>query len=325
MGAGASKQRLGERVLVARRKLEQALKMQSERAASLEAGSPQTAEVIVESVRQSFKTRSAFLEPALLLAFHAEPVEVARIVLSACKKVLSAPIVAKDFAWFKQYVFASSVWFMRAQADEPFMYEQLMQIVRGMSAKITASMGSIFEHQQAHKRWPEVLAIENETHIARQDHEQVGLLQESGIRDVMDVKMDGDDASHELASFIDSNVAINMLTASAKKIDGEFQQRMRLVMSPFGEFKPGPIKKVERCQSKIENDYADEAFPKSAKLLDLVRCSVTFNTVDQLLAGYRGLRAHIESAGESVAVARVKNGFLEPEDVGYRDIKVRTQ
>ena len=50
MGAGASKQRLGERVLLARRKLEQAIQMQSERVAYLQSGSPQTVAVIVESV-----------------------------------------------------------------------------------------------------------------------------------------------------------------------------------------------------------------------------------------------------------------------------------
>ena len=57
-----------------------------------------------------------------------------------------------------------------------------------------------------------------------------------------------DDAGQDMASFIDSNLAINILTATAKQINGEFQDRMRLVMSQFGEFKPGPIKKVERCQ-----------------------------------------------------------------------------
>merc|ERR1719427_473066 len=101
-----------------------------------------------------------------------------------------------------------------------------------------------------------------------------------------------------------------MLAATAKQIDAEFQNELRIVMSPFGEYKPGPIKRVDRCVSKIENDYKDEAFPKAAKLLDLVRCSVSFNTVSQLLAGYEWFMKSIEGGGVSMKLARVKNGFL---------------
>ncbi len=46
--------------------------------------------------------------------------------------------------------------------------------------------------------------------------------------------------------------------------------------------------------SKLENDYQEAQYPKSAKLLDLVRCSVTFNTVDQLITGYNALMKHME-------------------------------
>lgn len=50
-------------------------------------------------------------------------------------------------------------------------------------------------------------------------------------------------------------------------IDPEFQDTMRVIMSPFGEFKPGPIKKVDRCVSKLEHDYQDAEYPKAASLV----------------------------------------------------------
>merc|ERR1719334_2093880 len=109
---------------------------------------------------------------------------------------------------------------------------------------------------------------------------------------------------------------------TAKKIDHEFQKEMSIILNRHGEFKPGPMKKVQRALSKMENDYMEEEYPKAAKLLDIVRCSVSFNTVGQLLEGYNAFIGHIESEVSSLELARVKNGFLSEEDGGYRDIKV---
>merc|ERR1719333_368707 len=140
----------------------------------------------------------------------------------------------------------------------------------------------MFDHLQSHNKWDHIVSIENETVIARQDHPDVGLLQESGIRVVAEMKdSEDDDGNHEiedLKTFIDNNLALNNLMNTAQDIDSEFQREMRAVLGRHGEFKAGPMKKVERALSKIENDYVNEEYPKSAKLLDIVRCSVSFNT-----------------------------------------------
>merc|ERR550525_1310418 len=125
------------------------------------------------------------------------------------------------------------------------------------------------------------MAIQNQTVIERQDDEAVGLLQEPGIRDIVESKDSGDDDDDidDLKTFIDNNLAVNLLMTTSKKIDGEFQQEMNTILSRHGEFKKGPMKKVERALSKLENDYMNEEYPKAAKLLDIVRCSASYNTV----------------------------------------------
>merc|ERR1719204_1465076 len=158
-----------------------------------------------------------------------------------------------------------------------------------------------------------MMAIQNETVLSRQDDDAVALLKDVGITGILEAKQQEDNAEghQKLREFIESNLAVSKLTATAKRIDTEFQSVMRTVMTRFGEYKPGPIKKVDRCVSKLENDYNDAAFPKAAKLLDLVRCSVSFNTVSQLVAGYEGLIKYIEGGGtNSMKLARIKNGFL---------------
>ena len=49
---------------------------------------------------------------------------------------------------------------------------------------------------------------------------------------------------------------------------------------------------------------------------------MSFNTVSQLLAGYEGFMKDLESKNTPMKVARIKNGFLDGSDGGYRDIKI---
>eukprot|EP01084_Bolivina_argentea_P069819 126977_1 len=186
-----------------------------------------------------------------------------------------------------------------------------------MSQDIISSMNSIYSLFESHPKWQELMNIKNDTEISRQDDKKVGLLKEKGITNILELK------EETIEEFIDSNLSVNILTTTAKQINTEFQNHMNNVMSHYGDVKAGPLKKVERCQSKLENDYQDVAYPKSAKLLDLVRCAVTFNTVEQLVEGYNGLVKHIEKHSSIIELARVKNGFLNPNySRGYRDIKI---
>uniref|UniRef100_A0A7S0TEL7 Uncharacterized protein n=1 Tax=Elphidium margaritaceum TaxID=933848 RepID=A0A7S0TEL7_9EUKA len=318
MGSVESKQKLGERVIAARTKLEQDLKVQEERSTQLMSASPSTMQFILDRVQQSFENCSPFLENSLMMAWKANEEQCKDFVLRACKQVLSAPIKPDEFAWFKQYVLPSSLW-MLSSKDGRFMYEAMMEVVEKQSVCIVQSMDSVYAHLQSHPKWNALMAIKEESEVDRQDHESVGLLRDDGIRGVADLKQSDDD----LETFVDSQVAVTALTLAAKRIDREFQHYMEKVMGHFGDVKAGPMKKVERCLSKMENDYFDASYPKCAKLLDLVRCSVTFNTLEQLLVGYEALMADTADSQTCIKMARVKNGFLDQEyEGGYRDIKV---
>ncbi len=69
MGAADSKQKLGERVIAAKTKLADDVKIQSERVEHIKTKAPETIKVIMNSVAQSFKTYSPFLESVLLTAW----------------------------------------------------------------------------------------------------------------------------------------------------------------------------------------------------------------------------------------------------------------
>ncbi len=149
------------------------------------------------------------------------------------------------------------MWFLPTP-DGVFMFERLLQITQSLSEKIDVSLHSIYAHLQSHAQWASLLAIENEDVVLRQDDARVGLLQGQGIRAVAESK-EASEQGEDLAAFVDSHLAVNVLTTTAAQLNAEFQGRLRAVMSRFGDFRAGPVKTVERSQSKLENEYAEAA------------------------------------------------------------------
>ena len=98
MGVGtSSQQRLGARVMGGRKKLESDKAMQAARVAELQAACPETLEVMGRSVGDSLLRRAPFSDSLLLVAFEANPEEVQRMLVKACKQVLSAPVDKAEY------------------------------------------------------------------------------------------------------------------------------------------------------------------------------------------------------------------------------------
>ena len=236
MGAGSSsKQQLGERASATQKQLASDEQSARERVAQLKATSPETLDVAVQSVVSALERCSPFSDSLLQLAFAANAEETKRALSKACKKVLSAPIGKDEYEWFVRHVFASTVW-MRKGADGRFLFEELLFVVKGMTQKIDDSMTSIFAHLQTHREWPQLKAIENQSIVERQDDDRVGLLQERGVTDMAERK----EEDESLHNFVDANLGVTSLTATAKRLNGEFQQHLQAGMSRFGDFRAGP-------------------------------------------------------------------------------------
>ena len=68
-----------------------------------------------------------------------------------------------------------------------------------------------------------------------------------------------------------------------------------LLDESVGIFAAGPTKRIERCHAKVQNDYQSETYPTAAHLLDIVRCSFTFQNLQGLLQGYEYLNKQVLS------------------------------
>eukprot|EP01084_Bolivina_argentea_P303682 524365_1 len=195
MGNTDSTQKLGERVLVAKRKLQQNKQIQAQRYEYLKANCPQMLSEAMESVKASFESYSPFLEPNSLLAWIYDEERCKTIVLKACRKVLSSPINKSEYLWFREYVFESSFWFFKTKENNRFMYEELLNIAKEMSKDIMNSMDSIYVHLQSHSKWNKVMDIKDESIVSRQDHPKVGLFQTDGFKDLFESKEKNDEKS----------------------------------------------------------------------------------------------------------------------------------
>ena len=111
MGAGTSKQQIGEMMKAARRKLEESTATEEQQYSRITTVAPETLRDLVQSVEHSLKSFSPFPAMVLLLAFKENPERVEKALTECCRNVLAAPIQKERYEWFMQYVFASTVWF----------------------------------------------------------------------------------------------------------------------------------------------------------------------------------------------------------------------
>ena len=110
-------------------------------------------------------------------------------------------------------------------------------------------------------------------------------------------------------------------------------------MSAYGKVHKGPVKGADRCIAKTESDYGGCDFPRSAQIIDVIRCSVTFDDIPSFKKGLDAFRSDCLdslscddvtaadfSANEVLLdVMRCKNGFNKCDESGiphkYMDVK----
>src|SRR5690348_16081799 len=91
-------------------------------------------------------------------------------------------------------------------------------------------------------------------------------------------------------------------------------------------FQSGPIKSQERCKMKAQVEYRNCEFPKSAHLLDIIRCQITFASFEHLKLGLDHFVRCINNKNNCLQVMRIKNGFFHFSSPSSKkqDLELRT-
>ena len=120
-----------------------------------------------------------------------------------------------------------------------------------------------------------------------------------------------------------TNSYLDTLIIRAHSLNDGFQKQMSKLFDSYKNinvvYNEAPVKLRERCVIKANTDYANEEFPNTACICDLIRCSFTFRRMDDLL-----LALDVFESRFSQQIVRIKNGFssyISGMPLEYRDIK----
>ena len=124
------------------------------------------------------------------------------------------------------------------------------------------------------------------------------------------------DDSFDARAVYDLDSYLTECITRAHVIDPVFQDAMRRLF-PVSVYHRGPVKGIARCKEKAEVEYNDCAFPKSAHIIDIIRCSLTFHDISSMWHGIERFCDFVQHSGDAQStssvqceVMRVKNGRM---------------
>eukprot|EP01084_Bolivina_argentea_P137299 241805_1 len=172
--------------------------------------------------------------------------------------------------------------------------------------------------------------------IARQDLDIDGCLQPKFSVDDLSVKKYPPSTHFSAQKHYDTAIYLNELLFNANIMDKQFQRDMQSIVTDIKNdkdnnitdvsYRAGPVKTLARSQNKVENDYVNEKYPTAAKILDLNRCAIQFNAIDDMLQFIDIFIKKVQNkqAYGIIALVRVKNGWSIYNELypSYTDIKL---
>ena len=305
-------------------------------------------EVILKVCVQSIEQRTAYSNDVLHIAYWFEvnkkKIKPTGTVLftaieKTVKEILSDTTNKRDWFWMQSFLLSSPMWYEKQDPDDAksgllwnLLFEWVDTETKRQSAILSKPMRKIEETDE--KQWQKLISydIPSKYPIARQDAIPRGLSAEHSIDEL--IQRVSLSASFNPIAYHNLQQYLTKLVMVAHECDDVFQRDIQSMFSVDPEtmenkelkllYMRGPVKRLERCYAKCQSDYRDEQFPTAAHVLDIIRCSLTFDDVESMLKGMDLFKQRIESGKFCVKeVVRVKNGFMEysHDAATYTDIK----
>ncbi len=124
----------------------------------------------------------------------------------------------------------------------------------------------------------------------------------------------------------DLGAYLTSLIIRAHRLNPIFQSAIRSYFAKKAVLiQSGPIKAVSRCRIKAEMDYCGCDWPTSARIADMIRASVCFDTIADYIDTIAAFSAYIDSGEDAhlTEIIAIKNGFagLTKPPQRYADVK----
>eukprot|EP01083_Nonionella_stella_P077824 212722_1 len=307
---------------------------------------------IILSVITGLENRQPLSKDLLLLAWkfnltnEVQDLSLWDVLKGTCLSILTPPTKKFDFWFFRDNILNSSIWFEKY--NDRVLYEELMEIVDHVSKNeqqlLSKSLLAFTENDDTYwtklRQFTYTCPVDNDEKSDKQNVDvflrqdanfsfkqwtKSGLQTTHKAAELDSVSMA---LGHNITRYYDNKMYLPRLRFVAYLLNNDFQKSMREIMSKSGiscTIQGGPLKTMERCLIKTETDYERCRFPKTAKLLDVSRCSLTFASCKDLYDGLLYLVAQIESQSTGFKmISRVKNtlAVIDINKPSYGDIKV---
>ena len=210
-----------------------------------------------------------------------------------------------------------------SQRKDTLKWNDLMTIVNESMKKQGSNLENQFKGliKSNEKAFAELIEfkIENKNFMdqsqMRQDMIENGVHVSVNERDLIELSLESKDYSFNALRLYDFSAYLTLLITRAQMINSVFVSKMESLYSQSdtpNTFRAGPVKTIKRCIAKSETEYANVKWPTSAKVIDVIRCSLTFEQIEDLNKGIAILLEFIKETKEEEEEKK-KNPYLKLE------------
>ena len=269
----------------------------------------------------------------------------------------------RNYQWFKYFLLKSTVWLVRdetEESNESILFNSALEVVNG---ELIKQQQFIWENVQQEQKENEKM-FSQLTSFGTQEKSSQPMKTTQLRQDTIENGIKSSVTEYELmVSTLEAglsgraaNIANTNSSSSAFNINFEyttkvylteclrfshlnntnFQKHMLKYFSDLDvqcKYASAPVKLYDRCVVKSTSDYSESSFPQSACILDFLRFSVTFDSIEGMV---KALNQFINDINENKiaclkpnGVLRIKNGFKDIstkwksyKDAQYCDIKL---
>ena len=319
-----------------------------------------------KSINTMMENKCVINDMLMILSNRLNPIEfekglkncIYQCIAIESKKLANHP---RDIVWYKQCILISSVLSLPSSSNPSMLLFDIIskqvienelnkqrQFIKDEITKMQAIDKQHWDHLISYKAFNLGIGHNILTQQSLIDPSNNDLMKNNGIisqykqHELIENFLTGFNGKEEY----DRYGYLTDLLIGANKLNPIFQKDCQNLLNEkmlgvWCHFTTAPLKTKERCQIKAAVDYSGDnhSWPSTTNILDLMRCSVSFKTAKDLLAGLEKFKAMVganDSAyikvdkGCIYRIVRIKNMFGDIKnwdenklsDYSYCDIKV---
>ena len=245
----------------------------------------------------------------------------------------------RDYLYFKKYLLNSTIWHQTVENNDTTVYDVILNAIQ---VPLEENKKFVFEQLAYTAAWHDLrnkkinISGPNNGNDEKEDGINVELRQDNLACNKAEYTSDAltQSSTFDALKEYESKIYLTKLLIKANNLNNFFQSQMKSFIAneapEHGKYASAPIKTIERCLIKAQTDYRNAKYPRTASIVDLVRCSITFDSGKVMARVIRKFQKMIESKETRCikSILRTKNGFeqigsdLTIDECDYRDIKM---